>query len=902
MRLLPGRSAVACLLITLLASCSDTGIVPSGAAERTPSRPSFVIAAPPSIRISEIHYDNTGTDAGEAIEVSAPAGTNLSGYSLVLYNGSGGVTYTPLVNLTGIVADQCSGRGTVVANYAVNGLQNGSPDGVALVGPSGVIEFLSYEGTFAATNGVANGMTSSEIKDASENPISESGSGAVGRSLSRTGGNVWSEGVATFGSCNPGEGDEIAPPPPPPPPPPPLPATRFSEIHYDNNSTDVGEFIEVEGLAGTSLAGWRIQLYNGTDGVMYSDMPLTGLISDQCGGRGAVALLYPTDGVQNGSPDGFALVDPLGAVVEFLSYEGVMTAAAGPTNGAAAGLTSQDIGVSEASSTGLGQSLQRNALGTWTGPAASSYNSCNANGPVTPPSSITFTGRTPPPSDAALPVGFQDQLFATERSGLGAVITTSFTWTSETPAIATVDQDGVITGVSAGSAVFRATATDGTTGTWTLPVIVATPSATASYIGNAEFGEPADGTPADDIILRRTEYTSSFNPVRGIPNWVSYNLEASQMVSGQDRCDCFTYDPLLPDALTRYTTADYTGGGAALGLPSGETLDRGHLARSADRTAGSLDNARTYYFSNIIPQFGSVNQGPWAVMENYLGGLASGGTKELYIIAGATGAQGTVKSEGLITIPSWVWKVAVIMPRNARLSDIDGLEDFEVIAVVMPNTTINRNADWRSFEVTVDSVESLSGYDLLALLRNDLETAAESRTQFPVAATDGPYGDLENLPIAMSAAASSDPDGDALTYRWEFGDGASATGVTTSHAYAAAGQYTIRLIATDIRGLADTATTTATVITPSAALSGPLGLLDAYAGGGILSKGNANSLSAKIEAARRSLDRGTPEAARGQLTAALNELAAMVQSGRLTPAQAEAIAVTIRRALASIAG
>lgn len=899
MRLLPGRSAVACLLITILASCSDRGVVPSGS-DGTPARPSFVITAPPAIRISEIHYDNAGTDAGEAIEVSAPAGTNLSGYSLVLYNGSGGASYTPLVNLTGIVADQCGGRGTVVANYPVNGLQNGSPDGVALVGPSGVIEFLSYEGTFAATNGPANGMTSTEIKDASENPIAENGSGAVGRSLSRTGGNVWSEGVATFGSCNPGESDVIAPPPPPPPPPPPLPATRFSEIHYDNNSTDVGEFIEVEGLAGTSLTGWRIQLYNGTDGVMYSDTPLTGVIPDQCSGRGAVALLYPTDGVQNGSPDGFALVDPLGAVVEFLSYEGVMTAAAGPGNGAAAGLTSQDIGASEASTTALGQSLQRNALGTWSGPAASSFNSCNANGPVTPPSSVTFTGRTP--SDAPLPVGFQDQLFATERSGLGAVITTSFTWTSETPEIATIDQDGVITAVSAGSAVLRATATDGTTGTWTLPIIVATPSATASYIGNAEFGEPADATPADDIILRRTEYTSSFNPVRGIPNWVSYNLEATHIVPGQDRCDCFTYDPLLPAALTRYTTADYTGGGAALGLPSGETLDRGHMARSADRTAGSLDNARTYYFSNIIPQFGSVNQGPWAVMENYLGGLASGGTKELYIIAGATGSQGTVKNEGLITIPTWVWKVAVIMPRNARLSDIDGLDDFEVIAVVMPNTTINRNTDWRTFEVTVDSVEALSGYNLLALLRNDLEIAAESRTRFPVAATDGPYGDLENLPIAMSAAGSSDPDGDALTYRWEFGDGASATGVTTSHAYAAAGQYTIRLIATDVRGLADTATTSATVITPAAALTGPLGLLESYASGGILSKGNANSLQAKLEAARRSLDRGTPEAARGQLNAVLNELAAMVQSGRLTPAQAEAIAVTIRRALASIGG
>ena len=59
----------------------------------------------------------------------------------------------------------------------------------------------------------------------------------------------------------------------------------------------------------------------------------------------------------------------------------------------------------------------------------------------------------------------------------------------------------------------------------------------------------------------------------------------------EDRCDCFTYDPELPP-LPADTTADYTGAGAFAGFG----IDRGHLARSADRTSGNLDNARTYYF------------------------------------------------------------------------------------------------------------------------------------------------------------------------------------------------------------------------------------------------------------------------------------------------------------------
>ncbi len=46
-----------------------------------------------AVFINEIHYDNDGTDAGEAIEVAGPAGTDLTNWSIVLYNGSGGVTY-----------------------------------------------------------------------------------------------------------------------------------------------------------------------------------------------------------------------------------------------------------------------------------------------------------------------------------------------------------------------------------------------------------------------------------------------------------------------------------------------------------------------------------------------------------------------------------------------------------------------------------------------------------------------------------------------------------------------------------------------------------------------------------------------------------------------------------------
>src|SRR3990172_8601589 len=74
-----------------------------------------------SVFLNEIHYDNTGTDAGEAIEVAGPAGTDLTGWSIVLYNGSGGAVYDTDA-LIGSIPDQQGGYGTVVLSYPSNGI------------------------------------------------------------------------------------------------------------------------------------------------------------------------------------------------------------------------------------------------------------------------------------------------------------------------------------------------------------------------------------------------------------------------------------------------------------------------------------------------------------------------------------------------------------------------------------------------------------------------------------------------------------------------------------------------------------------------------------------------------------------------------------------------------------
>jgi PKD repeat protein len=68
----------------------------------------------------------------------------------------------------------------------------------------------------------------------------------------------------------------------------------------------------------------------------------------------------------------------------------------------------------------------------------------------------------------------------------------------------------------------------------------------------------------------------------------------------------------------------------------------------------------------------------------------------------------------------------------------------------------------------------------------------------------------------VNAAASSDPDGTVVSYSWNFGDGATATGVTASHAYSASGSYPITLTVTDDQGATGQSSTTVTVQAPPA--------------------------------------------------------------------------------------
>lgn len=447
--------------------------------------------------INELHYDNVGADSGEGIEIAGVAGTDLTGYSVALYNGSNGTVYDTIA-LSGVIDDEGNGYGALGFERA--GLQNGSPDGLGLIAPDGhVVEFLSYEGPMTATSGPAAGMTSTDIgvEEGAATPVGDSlqlagsdpasltwqveapssfGSLNAGETFGGSGGTTGQPGALSIADASVSEGDSGTTP---------IsftvtrdggstgavtahydvalgtadaadfaPGQAFSgdvsfadgetsrtitlnvagdtvveanetfsvnlsnatggatidhadatgtilnddaasggtgpanvfinEIHYDNGGSDVGEAIEIAGTAGTDLSDYSLVLYNGSNtpdaAPAYNTVALSGVIDDEGQGYGAVSFAFPANGIQNGPTDGVALVDASGHVVEFLSYEGTMTAAEGTP---AAGVTSTDIGVSEDGGGAAGQSLQLTGSGaigddfTWQSDATSSFGSLN---------------------------------------------------------------------------------------------------------------------------------------------------------------------------------------------------------------------------------------------------------------------------------------------------------------------------------------------------------------------------------------------------------------------------------------------------------------------------------------------------------------------------------------------
>jgi len=98
-------------------------------------------------------------------------------------------------------------------------------------------------------------------------------------------------------------------------------------------------------------------------------------------------------------------------------------------------------------------------------------------------------------------------------------------------------------------------------------------------------------------------------------------------------------------------------------------------------------------------------------------------------------------------------------------------------------------------------------------------TVNQDRNYAPLANAGPNSSSPVGAPVTMDGSASTDEDGRIVSYAWNYGDGTTGSGVSGSHAYAAAGNYTVTLTATDDLGASASASKVLTITsTPTATL------------------------------------------------------------------------------------
>ncbi|MFO0589364.1 MAG: DNA/RNA non-specific endonuclease [Polyangiaceae bacterium] len=252
------------------------------------------------------------------------------------------------------------------------------------------------------------------------------------------------------------------------------------------------------------------------------------------------------------------------------------------------------------------------------------------------------------------------------------------------------------------------------------PTTTAAPNKPASV--HLTMGTPTAQDPSDDYLLVKPEFVVGYSHARNVPNWVSWNLNASYFGDAPRHKGKFLPDDTLPSGWYRAQDHDYSGSG----------YDRGHMVRSEERTRSPEDNLTTFHLTNVLPQYHDLNAGPWLRLEDYLQELSQRENKELYVVAGGIFAAKPKTIGHDLAVPDATYKIVVVLSRGQGLSDVT--PKTRVIAVVMPNEKGILDEPWGKYRTKVSEVEKRSRHTFLTALPDAVKKALSDTVD------DGPTG------------------------------------------------------------------------------------------------------------------------------------------------------------------
>jgi len=187
----------------------------------------------------------------------------------------------------------------------------------------------------------------------------------------------------------------------------------------------------------------------------------------------------------------------------------------------------------------------------------------------------------------------------------------------------------------------------------------------------------------DTVRVIRKNFISVFDKKNKYPYMVEWWLtkEMVSCIKPLKRKDKFKPDPTIEEHTD--LEKDYVGSG----------FDRGHMMPAADNLCETqTEQDECFYFSNISPQYHSLNAGDWKSLEVY-SREKSKSIDSLHIWAGNIGE---IKKIGRVSVPKTCWKVIHIKKTN------------EWLAFKFENTNTKQDG-MENNKTTVQEIEKLTG-------------------------------------------------------------------------------------------------------------------------------------------------------------------------------------------------
>ncbi len=390
---------------------------------------------------------------------------------------------------------------------------------------------------------------------------------------------------------------------------------------------------------------------------------------------------------------------------------------------------------------------------------------------------VAVTGVSVAPSTLSLNAGQTGTLTATVIPA-GAT-NKNVAWSSSNTAVATVNASGLVTAVSAGTAVITATTTDGAkTASSTLTVTQASAAAGLNY----------------QFYTGTWSALPNFAALSPVKTGTAANFDLSPRTQNDNFAFRFT-GTLTISAAGSYTFFTTSDDGSKLHINGAQVVNNDGLHGAAEKSGTVTLAAGTHSIEVTMFEAGGGEvlevrwQGP---------GIA----KQLIPNSVLSNSTGT--------------PVASVAVSPATASVMVG-KTRQLTATVTPVGATNKNVAWSSANTAVATVNasglvtaiSAGSAVITATTADGAKTASSTLTVFanskPVARiTATPVTGTAPLAVSFNANTSTDPDaGDfILGYEWDFGDGSAKSNANApSHTYAAAGSYTVTLRVMDNNNL-----------------------------------------------------------------------------------------------------